>query len=121
MPASRMVRVIGAVGKPGRYLFADDMTVLDVLAEAGGPTGDALQDRIIVVNLSPGEQQAHVFDLLEFAKLADIKQVPVIRAGDLLYLPNKSQDGVQEFFAAVQNVVTAASLVTIASVLKKGL
>ncbi len=33
-PKERTVRVIGAVGKPGRYRFADDMTLLDLLAEA---------------------------------------------------------------------------------------
>jgi len=118
LPASRMVRVLGAIGKPGRYQFNDDMTILDLLAEAGGPTNEALQDRIIVVNLSPGQTQAHVFDLLAFAKSGDVRAVPVVRAGDLVYLPNRNQDQIQEFFASIQNVVSAASLVSIAAVLK---
>ncbi|MCV5277039.1 SLBB domain-containing protein, partial [Escherichia coli] len=32
------VRVLGEVRDPGRYVFNDNMTVLDLLAEAGGPT-----------------------------------------------------------------------------------
>lgn len=118
-PASRMIRVLGAIGKPGRYQFSDDMSILDVLAEAGGPTIDALQDRIIVVNLSPRQTQAHVFDLLAFAKSGDVRMVPALRGGDVVYVPNRNQDQLQEFFATVQNFVSAASLVSIAAALKK--
>jgi protein involved in polysaccharide export with SLBB domain len=52
------VRVLGAVGKPGRYRFGEDMTLLDLLAEAGGPTNDALQSKIIVINFGIGHEQA---------------------------------------------------------------
>ncbi len=51
-PKESTVRVIGAVGKPGRYRFTDDMTLLDLLAEAGGPTDNALQSKIVVINVS---------------------------------------------------------------------
>jgi protein involved in polysaccharide export with SLBB domain len=60
IPASQVVRVLGSVGKPGRYQWHDGMSLLDLLAEAGGPTAQALQDRILVVNLSCCTQQARV-------------------------------------------------------------
>jgi protein involved in polysaccharide export with SLBB domain len=37
----RAIRVIGAVKKPGRYEWGDEMSFLDILAHAGGPTQDA--------------------------------------------------------------------------------
>ncbi|RBP16095.1 protein involved in polysaccharide export with SLBB domain [Roseiarcus fermentans] len=114
-PPSEVVRVLGAVGKPGRYPYSDEMSILDLLAEAGGPTADALQDRIIVVNLSSTQSQAHVFDLLAFAKTGDIRRVPVVRAGDVVYIPNHGQDEWQQITGAIGNMVSAASLAGIAA------
>ena len=42
----KSVRVLGAVKAPGRYEFDDSMTILDLLAEAGGPASDALIEKI---------------------------------------------------------------------------
>ena len=85
------VRVIGSVGSPGRYRFEDNMTILDLLAEAGGPTNGALQKKIVVVNLSKSRDQARTFNLIKFAKTGDINMLPVVRAGDTVYVPDSSQ------------------------------
>ncbi len=67
------VRVLGAVARPGRYRFDNSMTLLDLLAEAGGPTSDAYQQKIVVVNLGCCREQARIFDLIQFAKTGDIR------------------------------------------------
>ena len=67
-PVESTVRMLGAIAKPGRYRFDDQMTILDLLAEAGGPIADAYQQRIVVVNLSCCRDQARVFDLERFAQ-----------------------------------------------------
>ena len=118
LPASRTVRVIGAIGKPGRYQFNDTMTILDLLAEAGGPTNDALQDRIIVVNMSAGQSQARSFNLVGFAKTGDIRRLPVVRAGDLVYVPNRNQDEWKLYMDEIKDIVSATALVTVANTLR---
>ena len=85
------VRVLGSVGSPGRYRFEDNMTILDLLAEAGGPTGGALQKKIVVVNLSKSKDQARTFNLIKFAKTGDTSMLPIVRAGDTVYVPDQSQ------------------------------
>ncbi len=117
-PPSQVVRVLGAIARPGRYQFSDELSILDLLAEAGGPTGDAMQDRIIVVNMSGAQTQTRIFDLLAFAKSGDIRRIPVVRAGDLIYIPNHSQDEIQEIIAALGNLASAASFAAIAESLK---
>lgn len=82
------VRVLGEVKKPGRYTFNDTMTILDLLAEAGGTTGDANRKHIKVVNLSCCEDQAAEFNLRKFSKTGDYDMLPVIRAGDTVFVPN---------------------------------
>jgi protein involved in polysaccharide export with SLBB domain len=116
-PASRTVRLLGAVNKPGRYQFSDDMSILDLLAEAGGPTTEAMQEKILVVNLSSGQAQARVFDLLGFAKTGDISRLPVVRAGDVVYVPNRNQDEWRQFREEARDIVQAASLFSIMSAL----
>lgn len=86
-PASQVVRIMGAINRPGRYPFGDSVTLLDLLTEAGGPSADALQDRIVVVQLSGHRKQARVFSLIDFVKTGDIERVPLLRGGDLVYVP----------------------------------
>ncbi len=85
------IRILGAVGRPGRYPFSDSMTILDLLAEAGGPTVNAKQNSIVVINEGATNDQSHVFDLVKFAKNGDFSTLPVIRNGDTIYIPDKSQ------------------------------
>lgn len=114
-PASATVRVLGAIGKPGRYVFNDDLTLLDLLAEAGGPTNDAMHDKIIVVNMSSTTQQARLFDLVGFATSADISKIPVIRAGDLVYVPHRTQSDWRMVLDGFKDIIP---LFTVAMLLK---
>ncbi|WP_432463459.1 SLBB domain-containing protein [Agarivorans sp. QJM3NY_33] len=89
----RTVRVLGSVSKPGRYRFNDEMTLLDLLAEAGGIDSEGYPQKITVVNLSCCKDQARTFDLLEFSKTGDFSLLPVIRAGDTVYIPSRAESG----------------------------
>ncbi|PLT23859.1 SLBB domain-containing protein, partial [Pseudoalteromonas sp. MelDa3] len=96
-PKERVVRIMGAVQKPGRYSFDDTMSILDVLAEAGGPSSSALIDKIVVVNHSCCKEQSRIFDLEEFIKSPNSANLPVLRAGDTLFVPDKGQDLLSQF------------------------
>lgn len=102
------IRVLGAVNKPGRYRFNDDMTLLDLIAEAGGIKEEGYPQSIAVVNLSCCQQQARSFDLTEFAKTGDFSMLPLLRAGDTVYVPSesdtdwaKARRGLGDIFQAV--------------------
>ncbi|MGU3495154.1 SLBB domain-containing protein [Xanthobacteraceae bacterium A53D] len=105
------VRVLGAVAKPGRYRMDNNMTLLDLLAEAGGPTNEAYQQKIVVVNLGCCREQARIFDLIAFAKTGDIRQLPVVQAGDTVYVPTTAQSGWKIFVDGMQNILPIVSLI----------
>lgn len=88
-PKEETIRVLGEIHEPGRYQFNDSMTVLDLLAQAGGPTSNALVTKILVVNPSCCKNKARRFDLLKYSKSGRLDQLPVLRAGDTVYIPNK--------------------------------
>jgi protein involved in polysaccharide export with SLBB domain len=102
------IRVLGAINKPGRYRFNDSMTVLDLLAEAGGTTSEAYLERISIMNNSCCGSQARTFDLLEFSQSADYSMLPVIRSGDTVFVPeiavsnrSKFRTGLDETFKII--------------------
>ncbi len=79
------VYVLGAVLKPGSYRLTPSMTVLDVLAQAGGPSADAASNRIGIYRAS--SRQASIID---FAELIGANRTVnyVLEDGDVLFVPN---------------------------------
>lgn len=107
------VRVLGAVNKPGRYRFDDTMTLLDLLAEAGGTNSDAYIENITVVNMSCCKDQARSFDLSDFSSTAAFAKLPVLRAGDTVYIPFRSESAYEKFRAGLGDVIQAVALVAL--------
>ena len=111
------VRVLGAIGAPGRYIFNDEMTILDLLAQAGGPTASAYNGAIVVVNLSCCRDQARTFDLEKFAETGDVNLLPVVRPGDTIYVPDISQSPVRQFMDGLTDITRIVSFVLLIAAL----
>lgn len=107
------VRVLGAVNDPGRYVFNDSMTILDILAEAGGPSEEAYLEKISVVNISTSQSQARTFDLIEFSKSASFRNLPVIRAGDTIYIPDRRESLTEKIRLGLKDVLQIATTIVL--------
>lgn len=107
------VRVLGAVNKPGRYVFDDNMTILDLLAEAGGPSERAYLEKISVVNMSCCQGQARTFDLVEFSKTANIYQLPVLRSGDTIYVPDRSESLLEKARVGLEDILRLTTTIVL--------
>ena len=104
------VRILGAVNKPGRYRFDNAMTLLDLLAEAGGTNSEAYIDNITVVNLSCCKDQARSFDLGDFSRTAAFADLPVLRPGDTVYVPYQSESNFEKFRSGLSDVIQIVAL-----------
>jgi len=110
------VRIIGAVENPGRYKFSADMTILDILAESGGPTKTAYLEKIMVVNISRSDAEENVsqsFDLEKFIDHPDFTKLPLVRVGDTIFVPDESQSNWNVFMDNVKDMLSIVSLVAI--------
>lgn len=107
------VRVLGEVHAPGRYVFNDNMTILDLLAEAGGPSDSAYVEKISVVYMSCCQGQARVFNLVEFSKTANIYDLPVIRAGDTIYVPHKDESFAEKARAGLRDLLQITTTIVL--------
>jgi polysaccharide biosynthesis/export protein len=84
---SRLVFVMGEVVKPGTYPLTAPTTVLQLLAQAGGPTPFAKTDEIGVMRTVDGKTTRHLFNYKEVARGRKIEQNIVLRPGDTVIIP----------------------------------
>lgn len=110
-PKEEMVRLMGAVRQPGRYTFNDSMTLLDLIAEAGGPIDSAMIDKIVVVNHLCCAEEARTFDLDEFMRNPDTYKIPVLRAGDTVYVPDEASNKFRTFWKDTLDVLAVVAIV----------
>lgn len=116
-PKEKTVRLLGAVNKPGRYQFSDNMTLLDLLAEAGGTQRGALVERITVVNFSCCAHQSSTFNLKDFAKTANFDSLPVLREGDTVFVPDGDDSNLARGRVLINDVFQLSSIIKLLGIL----
>lgn len=84
---SRMVFVMGEVGKPGTYQLTGPYTVLQMLALAGGPTAFAKTDEIGVVRTLNGKTTRHLFNYKDVVRGRKMEQNLLLFPGDTIIVP----------------------------------
>src|SRR5213596_1700718 len=92
VPHSGIVYVLGAVGRPGGFVLANDrgqMTTLKVLALAGGLNSTAKRDHAVIVRKdTQGQQHEVAVDLKKvMARQAEDVQ---LQPSDILYVPDSA-------------------------------
>jgi polysaccharide export outer membrane protein len=77
------IYVLGSVGKPGAYRLTPQMSLLDALGQAGGPTVDASAARLHIIRPSKNHNlQVNLEDLLK----PDPSLNVAMQEGDILYV-----------------------------------
>ncbi len=85
---SGTVSIFGKVAKPGAYALTKQMTVLDVLAAAGGFKDYAKLSKIYVLRVLPDGTTAHYkFNFKQVIKGRDLAQNIQIEPRDAIYVP----------------------------------
>ena len=84
---SQSVTVMGQVGKPGAYLLGAPMTVLDVLARAGGLTEEAKRKSIKIVRTENGKTVQYSFNYKDVIKGKNLRQNITLKNGDIILVP----------------------------------
>lgn len=85
---SGAVTIFGKVAKPGSYPLIRQMTVLDVIAEAGGFKDYAKLSQIYVLRINPdGTTVRFKFNFKEVIKGRDLSQNIVLLPRDTIYVP----------------------------------
>ena len=75
---SRRVFITGAVNKPGAYLLSDSMTVMQLIATAGGVTVFADRDAILIARRVDGKGVSLSFDYAAFVSGQLDQDIPLL-------------------------------------------
>ena len=111
--SKHVVKVLGEVAKPGRYRYTSNMTLLDLLSAAGGPTSAAMVTKILIVNIGPKlEARSSTFDMMKFSRTGDMRMLPTIREGDVIYVPNNNEDNKKRFAELLTNLANIALIIS---------
>jgi polysaccharide export outer membrane protein len=83
------IAVMGAVRGPGTFNLVENMTLIDAVGAAGGPTNIANLTQIIVVRVEGGKPKPITVNLERALKGSDISQNIVLQTGDVVFVPEK--------------------------------
>lgn len=84
---SYTVSVMGEVNSPGRFSFQNQVTVIDVLAEAGGFTAFASSGNIVILRKENGITQRIPFDYRRVQRGRSTPQEMSVYPGDIIMVP----------------------------------
>ena len=110
-PSDELIYVMGQVTKPGAYPLTPNMSFLEALASAGGPTDAAQPEEIVLVR--PEEHTQQVVNLHDYLKGANVHNYGLNR-GDIVYVPKNGIAKVgwvlQQLSPVTQSVLFGAAL-----------
>jgi len=86
-PFDQQVRVVGEATKPQAIPYRANMTVLDVMIEAGGLTEFADGNRAVLVRRTQGGQQSYNVRMGDLLKDGDISANIPVMPGDVIIIP----------------------------------
>jgi len=84
---SRKVFILGQVGKPGAFSLTGDMTVLQLIAQAGDVLEYAKSKDIVVARKEEGRTRLFRFNYKDVVKGKKIEQNILLKPGDTVIVP----------------------------------
>jgi polysaccharide biosynthesis/export protein len=110
---TQKVAVLGAVGKQDNYAISSDVTILQILAMAGGATTDADLEHTKIFR-AENQQVAEEVDLNKYIAKGDIKEIPMVRPGDIVYIP-REENIIRELSTFFRDAIFLFTLFTISN------
>jgi polysaccharide biosynthesis/export protein len=84
---SRKVYILGEVTRPGAFPLVPDMTILQALTTAGGPTPYARTSKIYVLRSQNGVQNKLAFNYKQVVRGGSPEQNILLKSGDTVVVP----------------------------------
>ena len=85
---TQQVAVLGSVKRPERYEVLTDLSLIDILASAGGTTAESDLRHIKIFRYGYGKHPIEV-DLSWYMENGNIEAIPMVRPGDTVFVPRK--------------------------------
>lgn len=113
-----VVYIYGQVVRPGGYQFTRNLTLLEAIIIAGGPTPAAKLDEVKVIMVGDNYSSVMTVDLKKYANEGTPAPL-LLNAGDKIYIPEQKSSGVLQalqsglFLEIIRVIFTAGTSVLI--------
>lgn len=87
------VNVIGAVARPGAFDLEEPLPLLEVLAQAGGPSDVAILEDISILNVSDNNYSWRHVNFKSFLTDEDATANANVSPGDTVFVPREPKEG----------------------------
>ncbi|MFQ5641429.1 MAG: polysaccharide biosynthesis/export family protein [bacterium] len=104
------IYILGAVAVPGAHKFEQNLSLLEAISKAGGPTAEASLEKVKHISVSYGSTTVVEFNLEEYMERSTPGPMPV-GAGDTIFVPRK-----RRMSPLLGTVITGVITTTITSV-----
>ena len=84
---SQVVHIIGGVARPGSYRLGGALTVMELVARAGGLVDFANKEEITIVRSEGGKTHREIFNYKRFVEGKNLQQNILLRNGDVVVVP----------------------------------
>jgi polysaccharide export outer membrane protein len=94
----------GEIGRPGKYELRTDTSIMEAVQIAGGFTHEAKHSQVILFRrVNDDLVEARVFNLKQMLKERTLSEMPSLRPGDMVFVP-------QNYISKIERFLTKPSL-----------
>jgi len=108
---SELVYVMGEVASPGAYRIPGQLSLMDALMRAGGPTDDANRRKIFLIRATDnGQGIVKEIDLLAMLEAADFTNNYLMQDNDVIYVAEK---GISKFNYVLEQIMPSLEVLNL--------
>ncbi|MFZ0319175.1 MAG: polysaccharide biosynthesis/export family protein [Candidatus Sulfotelmatobacter sp.] len=90
----------GEVGHPGKYELRTDTSIIEAVQIAGGFTHEAKHSQVVLFrHVNDDLVEARIFDIKKMLKEKSLSEVPSLRPGDLVFVPQNAISKIERFLS----------------------
>jgi len=118
------VHVIGEIKRPGKYTVTDNTNLMELIAEAGGPTEFTNLKALTITRINPKtrrhgrnstngvltENEIIKYNAEDFLRKSRSVTPPILEPGDIVFVPRNSWHKWRQTFTVIRDVSVLAGL-----------
>jgi polysaccharide export outer membrane protein len=90
----------GEVGHPGKYELRTDTSIMEAVQIAGGFTHEAKHSQVVLFrHVNNDLVEARIFDIKKMLKEKSLSEIPSLRPGDMVFVPQNSISKIERFLS----------------------
>ena len=106
------VYVMGEVGKPGLFTFDNEISLLDAVISAGGPTVYSKSRQVLVIRGEVEKPEVIKVNLMDVVQRGDFRKNIPLNSGDVVYVARNILGDVRNFIRAFGPFIQLANMPT---------